>query len=127
MDAAALIGLFSVHAVPLTTLSLVAMTAAVAAAVFWPQALLDQEILASGLALIPALLLAHYRDWSVVSILLGVGLVAVIILHLLPVYLGVSVRGPFLILFVVAPYISIALGAGWVGEIRRYQAELRVT
>ena len=129
MDAAALIALFSVHAVPLRALalSLVAMTVAVAAAVFWPQALLDQEILASGLALIPAILLAHYRGWSVVSILLGVGLVAVTILHVVPVYLGVSVRGPFLILFVVAPYISMALGTGWVGEIRRYRAELRVT
>jgi len=28
---------------------------------------------------------------------------------------------------VVAPYISIALGAGWFGEVRRYQAQLRAT
>ena len=129
MNAAALIGLVSVHTVPLRALalSLVAMTAAVSAAVFWPEALRDQEILAGGLALLPALLLAHYRGWGIVSILLGVGLVAVTILHLLPTYFAVSVGGPFLMLFVVAPYISIALGAGWFGEVRRYQAKLRVT
>lgn len=109
------------------TLSIAAMAVAVGAAVFWPQALLDQEILAGGLALIPALLLAHYRGWAIVSILLGIGLVALTIAHLSPLYFGVSLRGPFLILFVVAPYISIALGAGWFGEVRRYQAELRTT
>ncbi len=86
MDAAALIGLVSVRAVPLRALalSLVAMAAAVSAAVFWPEALLDQELLAGGLALIPALLLAHYRGWPVVTILLGVGLVVVTILNLSP-------------------------------------------
>lgn len=129
MDAAALIGLVSVQAVPLRALvlSLVAMTAAVSAAVFWPEALLDQQLLAGGLAIIPALLLAHYRGWPVVTILLGVGLVVVTILHLSPLYFGMSVGGPFVILFVVAPYISIALGAGWFGEVRRYQAKLRLT
>jgi C4-dicarboxylate-specific signal transduction histidine kinase len=109
------------------TLSLMAMTAAVGAAVFWPQALVNQEILAGGLALIPALLLAHYRGWPIVSALLGVGLVALTIIHLSPVYVDLSIGGPFLILFVVAPYITIALGAGWFGEVRRYQAELRAT
>ena len=128
MDAATLIGWVSVRSVPLRalTLSLVAMAAAVSAAVFWPEALLDQELLAAGLAILPALLLAHYRRWPVVTMLLGVGLVAVTILNLSPVYFEVSLRGPFVILFVVAPYISIALGAGWFGEVRRYQAELRV-
>jgi signal transduction histidine kinase len=103
------------------------MTAAVAASILWPEALIDQEILAGGLALIPALLLAHYRGWQIVTVLLGIGLVALVVMHLSPMMLGVSLRGPFLILFVVAPYISIALGAGWFGEVRRYQAELRAT
>lgn len=108
-------------------LSALAMAAAVGAAMFWPQALADQEILAGGLALIPALLLAHYRGWSIVALLLGFGLVALTVVHLLPVYFGVSVRGPFLILFAVAPYIAIALGAGWFGEVRQYREELRET
>jgi signal transduction histidine kinase len=118
---------FAAQSVPVRalTLSFVAMTAAVASSVLWPEALIDQEILAGGLALIPALMLAHYRGWRMVTVLLGVGLVALIVMHLSPLMLGVSVRGPFLILFVVAPYISIALGAGWFGEVRRYQAELR--
>ena len=103
------------------------MIAAVAASVLFPEALIDQEILAGGLALIPALLLAHYRGWRIVTILLGIGLVALVVMHLSPMMLGVSLRGPFLILFVVAPYISIALGAGWFGEVRKYQAELRAT
>ena len=88
MDAAALIGRVSIQSAPLRALvlSLVAMAAAVGAAVFWPETLLDQELLAGGLALIPALLLAHYRGWPVVTILLGVGLIAVTILHLAPLY-----------------------------------------
>ena len=126
---AALIGVLSVQSVPVRalTLSLMAMTAAVGAAVLWPQALVNQEILAGGLALLPAVLLAHYRGWPIVSALLGVGLVALTIVHLSPGYFDLSFAGPFLILFVVAPYIAIALGAGWVGEVRRYQAELRAT
>ena len=43
------------------TLSLLALTAAVAAALFSPEDLLEQEILVGVLALVPALLLAHYR------------------------------------------------------------------
>ena len=129
MDAAALIGRVSVQYVPprALALTLVAMAAAVSAAVFSPETLLNQELLAAGLALIPAFLLAHYRGWPVVSLLLGIGLVVVTILHLLPLDFGLSIGGPFVVLFVVAPYISIALSAGWFGEIRRYRAQLRVT
>ncbi len=107
--------------------SLIAMAAAVGSAALWPQLLLDQETIAGGLALMPALLLAHYRRWTTVSVLLGIGLVGLTLIHLSPVLTGVSIDGPFVILFAVAPYISIALGAGWVGEVRRYQAELRAT
>jgi signal transduction histidine kinase len=122
-------GLFSAQSVPVRalTLSFAAMAAAVASSVMWPEALIDQEILAGGLALIPGLLLAHYRGWPIVAVLLGLGLVALVIMHMSPFFFGVTLRGPFLILFVVAPYISIALGAGWFGEVRRYQAELRAT
>jgi signal transduction histidine kinase len=129
ISAATAASIFAGQSVPVRalTLSFVAMAAAVGASVLWPQALIDQEILAGGLALIPALLLAHYRGWPLVTVLLGVGLVALVVMHLSPLFLGVSLRGPFLILFVVAPYISIALGAGWFGEVRRYQAELRAT
>jgi signal transduction histidine kinase len=117
------------QSVPLRALalSLLAMTAAVSAAVFWPQDLLDREILASVLALVPALLLAHYRGWASVSILLGVGMVVLCVVHLSLLHFGLSFRGSPFMLFVVAPYLAIALGAGWFGEVRQYQAELRAT
>lgn len=108
-------------------LSLTAMTAAVGASVLWPQDLLNQEILAYVLALVPALLLSHYRNWRGVSILLGVGMVILSILHLTLMEFGLSLEGSPFMLFVVAPYLAIALGAGWFGEVRRYQAQLRAT
>jgi signal transduction histidine kinase len=118
----------SIQAVPVRALmmSLVAMGAAIVAGVFWPDALFEQEVIAAGLAMIPALLLAHHRGWSNVSVLLGFGLVALCGVNLSSAYLGVSIHGPFLVLFLIAPYIAIALGAGWFGEVRRYQTELRV-
>jgi signal transduction histidine kinase len=119
----------SVQLVPLRALglSLMALIGAVTAALLWPQALLEQGLLAGGLALIPALLLAHYRGWSRVVTLLGVGLVGLCVLNLSRLYLGTIHYDSFLVLFVVAPYIAIALGAGWFGEVRQYQSELRST
>jgi len=119
----------SIQTVPLRALvlSLVSLTVAIGAAVMWPQELLNQESLAGGLALIPALLLAHYRGWMTVSAALGVGLVALCALNLAPAYLGVSLSGSLPVPLVLAPYVAIALGAGWFGEVRRYQAQLRAT
>ena len=109
------------------TMTLVAVTGAVGAAVFWPQLLAEQEMIAGGLALGPALLLAHYRNWPRVMLLLGIGLVALIAAHLLGVGSGSSLSGSSLVLFVLGPYITVTLGAGWFGEIRKYQAELQAT
>ena len=103
------------------------MVAAIAASVMSPEALTDHELLAGGFALIPALLLAYRRRWPFVMLLLAIGLVVLVILHLSSPLLGAGLHGPYLIVFVVAPYVSIALGAGWFGEVRRYQAELRTT
>ena len=36
---------------------------------------------------------------------------------------GLSIEGSSFILFVIAPYIAIALGAGWFSEVRRYAGE----
>ena len=105
------------------TLSLLALTAAVAAALFSPEDLLEQEILAGVLALVPALLLAHYRKWLVVSVLIGVGMVILCGAHVWSIVFGLSIEGSPFILFVVAPYIAIALGAGWFSEVRRYAGE----
>ena len=40
--------------------------------------------------------------------------------------MGVSFQGSVYVLM-LAPYIAIALGAGWFGEVRRYKAELQAT
>ena len=129
MAAARAASVLAAQSVPVRalTLSLVAMAAAIGASVFWPQALVDQEILAGGLALLPALLLSHYRGWPIVTVLMAAGFVALVIMHLSPLFFGITLGGPFLLLFVVAPYIAIALGAGWFGEVRRYQTQLRTT
>jgi signal transduction histidine kinase len=108
-------------------LSLVALAVAIGAAMVLPEALIDQEVLASGLALIPALLLAHYRGWTIISSLLAAGLVALTILDLTPWLFGPLFHGASPTLFIVAPYIAIVLSAGWFGEVRRYQAELKAT
>jgi len=115
-----------VHSVPVraVALSLLAMSAAIGAAVLWPEALLDQQMLASVLALLPALLLAHYRRWTRVSILLGIGVVVLCALHFTRMYFELSFEG-FPSVLMVAPYLAIALGAGWFGEVRGYKAQLR--
>jgi signal transduction histidine kinase len=119
----------AVELVPLRALALSLLTLAVAITAAWvsPRALLDQEVLASGLALLPALLLAHYRRWSIVSGLLGGGLVALTVVQLSPSLFGLSLQGALPTMFVVAPYIAIVLSAGWFGEVRRYQAQLEAT
>jgi signal transduction histidine kinase len=106
------------------TMSFMAMAGAVVAAYYWPDSLIESEVLAGGLALVPALLLAQHRQWPNVSILLAAGLVVLCAVHVSTLYVGSYFTGGFLVLFVVTPYIAIALGAGWFGEVRRYKAEL---
>ena len=119
----------SVQPVPLRALviSFAAMMGALSSALFWPDSLIDREVLAGGLALVPALLLAQHRRWPNVSVLLALGLVVLCGIHVSTLYFGKILTGPFLILFVLTPYIAIALGAGWFGEVRRYKAELHAT
>jgi len=107
-------------------LSVLAMTAAIVAAYLWPEVLGEREVLASILAVFPALLVAHYRGWRLVSVLLAVGIVGLCVLHFTELFVG-SMFQNSLVLFVVTPYIAMALGAGWFGEVRRYQAELQST
>jgi signal transduction histidine kinase len=109
------------------TLTLLAATAAVSAAAYWPQALVDEGVIAGGLALAPALLLAHYRGWPHVKVVLGAGLILLILLHLSGVRPVSSLPGPWLVLFVLGPYIAMALGVGWFGEVRRYRVQLYAT
>jgi hypothetical protein len=65
-----------------------AMAGAVAVSFLWPDALVDREVLAGGLALVPALLLAQHRQWPNVSILLATGLVVLCAVHVSTLYVG---------------------------------------
>ena len=104
------------------------MAGACTSSLLWPESLINQQILASVLALIPAFLLAYYRNWPAVSVLLAFGIVALCVLHLLSIFMDVSaVRNSPLSLVLAAPYVAIALGAGWFGEVRRAAAQLRTT
>jgi signal transduction histidine kinase len=107
-------------------LSVLAMAAAIGAAYLWPEVLGEREVLASILAVFPALLVAHYRGWRLVSVLLAVGIVGLCFLHFTELFVGAMFQNS-LVLFVVTPYIAIALGAGWFGEVRRYQTQLQST
>ena len=128
MSQAVALRLSHVGVVPIKALglSVLAMTAAVIAAYLWPEVLGEREVLASILAVFPALLVAHYRGWRLVSILLAVGIVGLCFLHFTELFVGTMFHSS-LVLFVVTPYIAIALGAGWFGEVRRYQTELQST
>ena len=79
------------------------------------------------LALIPALLLAYHRRWAIVTVLLAVGMA---ILALAPVVAFALDRPivdwPFSLL-VLASYIGIALGGGWLSEVRVAMGQLTQT
>jgi signal transduction histidine kinase len=77
------------------------------------------------LALIPAFLLAYYRGWVRVSRLLGLGMTTLALLHILALFVGKPFGTFPLVLFLVAPYVAIALGAGWFGEVRRSATKVR--
>jgi signal transduction histidine kinase len=115
--------------VPLRALgvSTLAMTGALTTSLLWPESVLNQQILAAVLALIPAFLLAYYRHWPAVSVLLAVGIVGLCTLHLVSLFWHLSFGTSPLTLILAAPYVAIALGAGWFGEVRRSAAQLRAT
>lgn len=108
-------------------LSLLAVAGAGVAVALWPEALLQEQLLASVLALVPAFLLAYYRGWARVSVLLGIGMATLTVLRLLAIFVGEPFGTFPLVLILVAPYVAIALGAGWFGEVRRSAAHLRST
>lgn len=108
-------------------LSAAALAVPILGAVFFSDSLDQYGVLLWTLALIPAFLLAHYRGWPLVSLALAAGMAL-----LIAGYLAAIVRGaeppdwPFL-LFIVSAYIAIALGAGWIGELRESAAARQAT
>ena len=75
------------------------------------------------LALVPAFLLAHYRQWYRVSVLLGVGIMGLALFHVAGGLLGFQMDGSPVLFFVLVPYLAVALGAGWFSEVRRHASE----
>lgn len=73
------------------------------------------------LALVPALLLSSLRGWQTISVALALGMVAIAALVTVGHAIDRDVTSGPLILFVVAPYIAIALGAGWFSDVARQQ------
>jgi PAS domain S-box-containing protein len=106
--------------------SLAALGVPVVSALFLRESLAEYRALLWVLALIPAFLLAHYRGWRGVAAALGAGMTAITFFVVVQLLLGNEVRDWPLFLFVVAPYIAIALGAGWgSGVMREVTVRLR--
>jgi signal transduction histidine kinase len=114
--------------VPLRALgfSLAALAVAVAAALFFSEALEEAGILLWMLALVPAFLLAYYRGWRGMTVALGVGMLLISLLNVFALLTGRGVPEWPVFFFVVSVYIGIALGAGWLSEVRRRIHELEV-
>jgi PAS domain S-box-containing protein len=112
-------------------LSLAALAVPILAAFVFPESLADYGTILWLLALVPAFLLAYYRGWQGVSVALGVGMAVLTATQLTGLAFGTGSRDWVLLLLVVAAYISIALGIGWLTEllgdatVRRRQENLR--
>jgi signal transduction histidine kinase len=99
-------------------ISLAALSVAVASAIFFGESLGEAGHLLWLLALIPAFLLAHYRGWRNIGIALGAGMVFITLVDVFVMLTGREMEDWPLFFFVVGVYIALALGGGWLTEIR---------
>ncbi|MBI4539463.1 MAG: hypothetical protein HY704_08145 [Gemmatimonadetes bacterium] len=99
-------------------LSLAALAVPLAGAIFFPESLGQYRILLWMLALVPAFLLAHYRGWPLVSAALAVGMVLLSLGYVTALLASAQIQDWPLFLFIVSAYIGIALGFGWLSEVR---------
>lgn len=95
-------------------LSLAALAVPVTVAFFFPDALGEYSALLWLVALVPAFLLAYYRGWRGSATALAVGMALLSATHAVTVGFGTGVLD--LLLWVVALYIGISLGVGWLAE-----------
>lgn len=108
-------------------ISLGALGVALLAAVFSPKGGEDVRALQWILALVPALLLAHHRRWKLVTLLLALGMVAFATVPAVALALGHPIVDWPFSLSVLAAYIAIALGGGWLSEVRTAMTRLEAT
>jgi PAS domain S-box-containing protein len=107
-------------------LSLAALAVPVTAAFLFPESLAQYRAMLWLLALVPAFLLAYYRGWRGVTVAFGGGMAALALTQTLSFLLGRNVQDWPLLVLVVAAYIGIVLGIGWLTEtVRDVSARLR--
>ena len=106
-------------------LSILAFSVPLLGATVAPEwALEDQGLLLWLTPLLPPFLLTYYRGWGGASIGLAAGMAALVMTHLAILLLGLGGLSYSLILWVVATYIVICVGAGIMGELLRRERRL---
>ena len=101
-------------------LSILAFSVPVMGATIAPEwAMEEQGVLLWLTALLPPFLLTYYRGWGGASIGLAAGMAALVMTHLGILTLGLGSPDYSLILWVVATYIVVCVGAGLLGELLR--------
>lgn len=97
------------------------------AASFLPTGLAEDSLLLWLTALIPAFLLAYYRGWAGVAAALAMGMAVLSLTQVAVLLLDRRVEDWSLLGAVVAGYVAISLGVGWLSEMlhrRRASAEI---
>lgn len=113
-------------------LSLCALAVPVAGTVYAPEVVGGYDALMWLPAIVPAFLLAYYRGWRGAALALAAGMAALTVSHVLFALFGtgdgLSAR---LLLNLVAIYIAVTLGSGWLSELliqaRRSAEQLALT
>ena len=100
-------------------LSVAALSLPVAGVFLFPETVVEFRVLLWLLALVPALLLAHFRGWRRVSVALAAGMAALTLIYVLAVLSAKAAPDWPVLFFVVGAYIAIALGSGWLTEVHR--------
>jgi two-component system, cell cycle sensor histidine kinase and response regulator CckA len=105
--------------VPKRTLLVSAAALGVPVGAQWlaPAAAVEYELLLWLVALIPAFLLAYHRGWRGATTALALGMAVLSTTQAALTYLGDGVRDWGLMLAVVAIYVAVSIGIGWVTEL----------
>ena len=94
-------------------------------------AMQEQGVLLWLTALLPPFLLTYYRGWEGASIGLAAGMAALVMTHLGVLLLGLGSLNYDPILWIIATYIVVCVGAGLLGELlrreRRAAGEMALT